>query len=72
MLIASASPGAYPAIPAVTGVDGVVVEDEGRYVVVASADVREAVAAAVVPFGVLELGHRGLEHVFLQLTREAA
>ncbi len=57
-------------------VDGVVaVQDtgEGAYRISASSDVREHVAAACVPFGLLELGgQRGLEEVFLQLTGEAA
>jgi len=58
-----------PALRAVEHVDEVSREAEGRYRVRASADVREQVAAAAVPFGLLELsGQQGLEEVYLQLT----
>jgi ABC-2 type transport system ATP-binding protein len=70
--VARPSPEAQHALEAVPGVERVVTEAEGVYVVVAGRDVREQVAAAMVPFGLLELNHRGLEDVFLQLTREAA
>ena len=41
----------------------------GRYLFSASEDVRGAVAAAAVPFELLELGaQQGLEEVFLALT----
>ncbi len=58
-----------PALRALEHVDEVSREAEGRYRVRASADVREQVAAAAVPFGLLELsGQQGLEEVYLQLT----
>lgn len=52
-------------VPGVGSVD----EEGGLYVVRADADVREAVAAAAVPFGLLELhGRERLEDIYLRLT----
>ena len=61
------------ALNAVVGVLEVEPSVDGVYRVSASRDVREAVAAAAVPFGLLELGaQRRLEDVFLRLTGEAS
>lgn len=59
---------------ALSALDGVLLVkalDDGAYRVEASEDVREAVAACAVDFGLLELGldRAGLEDVFLKLTR---
>jgi ABC-2 type transport system ATP-binding protein len=54
-------------VPGVTGVEEI---PDGGYSIAANQDVREEVARVAVPAGLLELGgSRGLEDVFLQLTR---
>ncbi|MFZ5476379.1 MAG: ABC transporter ATP-binding protein [Myxococcota bacterium] len=63
------------AIAALRGVPGVrSVEPEGdHYLVRGETDLREAVAAAAVPFGLLELsGRERLEDIYLQLTAGSA
>ncbi|MEZ4235304.1 MAG: ABC transporter ATP-binding protein [Myxococcota bacterium] len=71
--VARPGPGLGEALRGIEGIDGVAVGEDGVVAVDASRDVREQVAAAAVPFGLLELGRRhALEDVFLQLTRESA
>jgi len=67
-------PALEDALRRVPGVTDVVAEpEEGVYAVSANRDAREDLAAAAVPYGLLELGtRRGLEDVFLELTRDAA
>ena len=61
------------ALEAVAGVSGVVDEADGTWLVSADRDVREALAVAAVPFGLLELGAgQDLEEAYLQLTSEAS
>lgn len=61
------------ALAAVSGVEGVDVEGTDTFHVRAAGDVREAVAVAAVPYGLLELSRHGaLEQVFLQLTQSEA
>ena len=63
----------FAALVAIEGVTAVSPSDDGRVVIAASTDVREAVAHAAVGHGLLELGgNRGLEDVYLQLTGGAA
>jgi ABC-2 type transport system ATP-binding protein len=63
--------GLLAALRAVPEVREVTDEGDGRLMVETSTDVRPAVAAAAVPYGLLELGaRRKLEDVFLQLTRD--
>lgn len=65
-------PLAGAALAAVDGVLSVEQPEPGLWVVRAERDVRRHVAAAAVPYGLIELsGARGLEDVFLQLTGEA-
>jgi len=57
------------ALCAIDGVTAVAEEADGRMLVSATHDVREAVAHAAVDCGLLELGaSRGLEDIYLQLT----
>jgi ABC-2 type transport system ATP-binding protein len=66
-------PAAHEALRRVAGVTEVVAEEDGVYAITATRDAREDLAAAAVPHGLLELGaRRGLEDVFLELTRDAA
>ncbi len=62
-------PGAEAALAAIPGVTSATMED--NYVVVRSPeDLRERIAAAAVPFGLLEfMGRARLEDVYLKLTR---
>ena len=67
--LARPGPAALEALGAVPGVLGISEEDEGLLRLSAEADVREQIAAAAVPFGLLELRRAGsLEDVFLRLT----
>jgi len=69
-----ARPGA-DALAALQAVPGAlqVVEDEGRYIVHGDTDLREAVSAAAVPFGLLEMaGREKLEEIYLRLTSGGA
>ncbi|MDP2316158.1 MAG: ABC transporter ATP-binding protein [Pseudomonadota bacterium] len=60
---------ALQALPGITGVD----ELEGRYVVRGDEDLREIVARAAVPFGLLEMsGRERLEDIYLRLTAGGA
>ncbi len=63
---------AFPkALHAVEGVGTVQGDADGTWLVSADHDVREQVAAAAVPFGLLELGAgQNLEDVYLELTAE--
>ena len=71
--VARPGPALTEALKGVEGVTAVQPQEDGRYRISAVDDVRETLAAAAVPFGLLELGgQRGLEDVFLQLTGEAA
>ncbi|HHO51531.1 MAG TPA: ATP-binding cassette domain-containing protein [Deltaproteobacteria bacterium] len=71
--VARPGPEVLAALEGVEGVVAVQASEGGRYRVSASTDVREHLAACVVPFGLLELsGQRALEDVFLRLTGEAA
>ncbi len=73
MRVSRPAPGIEEALRRVPGVTEVVAEEEGVYAITASRDAREDIAAAAVPYGLLELGtRRGLEDVFLELTRDAA
>ena len=59
------------ALHTVAGVSTVQGDADGSWLVSADRDVREPVAAAAVPFGLLELGAgQNLEDVYLQLTAE--
>ncbi|MFN7144097.1 MAG: hypothetical protein ACK4YP_09990, partial [Myxococcota bacterium] len=62
------------ALAALQGIGGVTVEElEGRYVVRGETDLREAVARAAVPFGLLEMaGREKLEDIYLRLTAGGA
>lgn len=62
------------AVAALRGIGGVTVEElEGRYVVRGETDLREAVARAAVPFGLLEMaGREKLEDIYLRLTAGGA
>lgn len=67
--VARPDPMVRAALAALEHVEEVLEEDPGRYVVVASEDVREAVAAVAVSAGLLELRARdSLEDAFLRLT----
>ena len=69
--VARPSADAVSALKAVAGVTDVVAAPDGAYAVATDGERREAVAAAAVPFGLLELGAgRSLEDVYLQLTTE--
>ena len=69
VVVARPDPRVRAAIAAVAGVESVVDEGAGRYVVSAGEDVREAVAAEAVAAGLLELRPReSLEDAFLRLT----
>jgi ABC-2 type transport system ATP-binding protein len=71
--VARSGPELMTALSAIDGVEDVTVRADGALAISASGDVRERVAAAAVPFGLLELvRHRGLEDVFLHLTRDGA
>jgi ABC-2 type transport system ATP-binding protein len=60
---------ALQAIPGALRVDF----EEGRYVVLGETDLREAVSAAAVPFGLLEMaGREKLEEIYLRLTSGGA
>jgi ABC-2 type transport system ATP-binding protein len=60
-----------PALHAVEGVGTIQGDADGTWLVSASHDVRERIAAAAVPFGLLELGAgQNLEDIYLQLTSE--
>ncbi len=60
---------ALAAVPGATAVD----EMEGRYVVRGDGDLREGVARAAVPFGLLEMaGREKLEDIYLRLTAGGA
>jgi len=68
MLLTLARPeGAAEALAAVDGVDSVTERADGRLAATLSADVRAAVTAAAVPFGLLEArAEGGLEELYLQ------
>ena len=67
--VARPSPDLVSAIEGIDGVGAVLADEDGLYRIGAANDVREQVAAAAVPYGLLELGgQRALEDVFLQLT----
>ena len=69
--VARPSDAALAALKAVPGVTEVVASPDGAYAVATDGERREAVAAAAVPFGLMELGAgRSLEDVYLQLTTE--
>lgn len=71
--VARPDPKVRAALAAVDGVSDISEEAEGRYVVTADRDVREAVAAAAVTAGLLELRARdSLEDAFLRLTGTSA
>ena len=56
-------------VPGALGID----EEGGRYIVRGDSDLREAVAQAAGPFGILELnGRERLEDIYLQLTAGSA
>ena len=59
------------ALSAVSGVSDVFTAEAGVYEVTMATDIREQVAAAAVPFGLLELGQaEHLEDIYLRLTQE--
>jgi ABC-2 type transport system ATP-binding protein len=69
--VARPGPGLVQALAAIDGVS-TVRDEQGKVRVESTRDVREQVAAAAVPYGLLELGaHRALEDVFLRLTEGA-
>ncbi len=71
LVVARPDPSLERKLAAVDGVVSARSSGGGGYVVQASRDVREGIAAAAVPHGLLELAsQRGLEEVFLKLTRD--
>jgi len=69
--VARPSDALQEALHTVDGVSNVLGDADGTWLVSADRDVREGVAAAAVPFGLLELGAgQNLEDVYLQLTAE--
>ncbi|MFT6145827.1 MAG: ABC-2 type transport system ATP-binding protein [Myxococcota bacterium] len=71
VVVARPSDAVGSALLALPGALQVKVLEDGAYRVQANDDIREAVAACAVNFGLLELGRdqAGLEDVFLKLTR---
>lgn len=69
--LARPSPDAEAALTAVGGVSSIQSTAPGRYELSTAEDVREALAAAAVPFGLLELAQaEKLEDVYLRLTAQ--
>ncbi len=73
VVVARPDPRVRAALAAVDGVVDIEEAGPGRYTVHAARDIREALAAAAVSAGLLELrGLDGLEEAFLRLTGDAA
>mgnify|MGYP002882581849 CR=1 FL=1 len=69
LLVADPGPEAADALAAVKGAEGVMRGEDGAYSITISEDCRAQLAAAAVPFGLLELGStRSLEEIYLELT----
>ncbi len=70
--LARPGPDALAALQAIPGAISVT-QDEGRFLVRAETDLREAVSRAAVPFGLLEMaGREKLEDIYLRLTAGGA
>ena len=68
--VIQAGEAAQAALQGVPGVSGVVAQPDGLYEVATAGDLRDKLAAAAVPFGLLELGQaEGLEDVYIRLTQ---
>ena len=69
--LARPSDEAIHALSAVEGVNAVHTGELGGYELAVTGEVREAVAAAAVPFGLLGLSQERLEDIYLRLTQGA-